>query len=346
VALSKQWLAVSKRWNIFDVSVDEHLKKTAQDALPQANLLKGSVQRLSDKIQEAYLRGSFSMGEADEKSDIDLFVVVEPNHIQTVFDDFVSFIEDKYDILVHCHDRLVKDYGGIGFMFVLKDDQDNLMQFDLYMAMKGVPPKEFLRDCPRIYTSDPNYCWLSESSLQDPPTAANDFISKFTVSNDVKDEIEYQMVDLMVTLNVMKKHLERGQYTRAVNDDGHALSICVEMMRALVGDKSVHSAFYAADGLLNKYADHEQLKDFRPLFYDNVFGAIDYNKIESLYNFGKSFVEKIGGDDLNEKLKPAFEEYERLVINPIQGKQVPVENIISPKQQPKAIGKKNSAAPK
>jgi predicted nucleotidyltransferase len=324
VSLSKQWIAVSQKWNIYDVPLEDHFKKTSQDSLPQAPLLKDTVHRLSDKIEEAYLRGSFSLGEADEKSDIDLFIVVGPDEIENVFKDFVEFIEDRYDILVHCHDRLVKDYGGIGFMFVLKDEQDQLVQFDLYMALKGVPPKAYLRDCPRVYSSNPDYCWLGERDQHKISTNASKFINQYTISNDVKAELEYQMVDLMVTLNVMKKHLERGQYTRALNDDNHAISICVEMMRALTNEKSVHNSFYAADALMKEIETHPDLQKYVPDYYNNLFARLSFEKVESLFDFGKKVINEFGGDELKNKFKKSFNEYERLVINPLKTKTLPV----------------------
>jgi predicted nucleotidyltransferase len=149
---------------VHDVAVEDHLRQTGQVGLPQAGILIDALGHLqNENLVEAYLRGSFASGEADQHSDIDLFAVVEPENLAKTYQSFHDNLNKNYPILVSCHDRLVKDYGGIGFMMLCEGDEGRLFQFDLYMAMKGVPPKVGLFSCPRVYASDPAYCWIEEN---------------------------------------------------------------------------------------------------------------------------------------------------------------------------------------
>jgi predicted nucleotidyltransferase len=283
MSISKLWAAIQSKWNITDIPVEEHLRNTKQDHLPQAKLLVETLHHLEDNLTEAYLRGSFAYGEADERSDIDLFVVVSPEKLEETYNSFVEFLNEDYSVLVFCHDRLVKDYGGIGFMFIVKDDNDRLFQFDFYMAMTGVPPKVGLSNHPRIYTQNPEYCWLEENKPQPLPKDAQDFIDRATgKQNDVSKgsegnlipqkrsinaEIQYQLTDLMVALNIMKKHVARGQNARTLVDNNHVTGTCVEMLKALMHRESPHTALYEADSLIktcteqNRYADKARRLD-------------------------------------------------------------------------------------
>ena len=101
-----------------DVDLKTHLAATQQKSLPQAELLQGCFDLLKEKglLEEAYLRGSLGRGHADIHSDIDLFTVVAPENLEKVYDTVCEYLSSKGRIITNCHDRLVKDYGGIGFM--------------------------------------------------------------------------------------------------------------------------------------------------------------------------------------------------------------------------------------
>jgi hypothetical protein len=280
--------------NIFDIPLRDHLEHTGMLHLPQAPLITSTVDALKNTdLVEAYLRGSFSSGEADELSDIDLFVVVEPEKLPDTYHAFVEHVKQTHEILVACHDKLVKDYGGIGWMFVCKDKNDKLLQFDFYAAIKGTPPKALLVNSPRIFTRNPEYSWLEEKTpVGDLPGHTSKFITQHTGGDTKTDKVKYYMTDLMVTLSIMKKHLQRGQHARALNDNNHAIGVSVELLRLVSDENSHHSALYAADKLVAKCAVSQDpvLRKLSGELQNQFLAPLNPHKIRKLFAISELLV--------------------------------------------------------
>ena len=322
MSISKLWATIQAKWNIIDIPIEDHLRDTNQEHLPQTKLLVDAVNKLEDNLTEAYLRGSFAYGDADVHSDIDLFVVVPPEKLAQTYQQFVDFLNEDYSVLVFCHDRLVKDYGGIGFMFIVKDENDKLFQFDFYMAMTGVPPKVPLRNHPRIYTENPEYCWLEENKAKPLPKSAQKFIEHYTANDnaekkDINAELEYQLVDLLVALNIFQKHVTRCQYGRALTDNNHVLSTCVEMLRALAKDDSPHTSLYTVDKLIKTCKEDGLFADKANRLNDLLLAKPSNQKVIDIFDLGISII-KDHCPEVYTKLRSSIDEYERLVINPLR----------------------------
>lgn len=237
-----------------DVDLKEHLRKTEQGHLPQAELLQGCYDLLRERnlIEEAYLRGSIGRGHADHHSDIDLFTVINPEKINEVYDTVNEFLASKGRIIVGCHDRLVENYGGIGFMFIAESDAHNkkTYQFDLYMAMKGVPPRNPTSIKPRMFSSDPDYKWTDTYGQKaiELPQVAKDFVHKHTSGDSQADRMELLMQEMLITLYVTNKHIKRGQISRTVVDNHSVVTSAIEFMQVLTGYKSTgYSPVYLGD---------------------------------------------------------------------------------------------------
>lgn len=303
MALKKSWLtsagnavdpsAVQLKNGLHDIPLDKHLSQTAQDHLFQAQVLRDCLDHLEKQgLVEAYLRGSFANGEADEHSDIDLFLVVEPEKLEQIHTAFSEFLTTKYAILVSCHDKLVKDYGGIGFMYLCGDASKKLFQFDLYIAMKGVPPRAQLFNSPRIHSSDPSYCWNEENKPVPLPESAEKFIKKYTGGESKAEKMEYLCNDLMVTLSIMKKHVTRGQLARALNDNNHAVGVCIEMLRTQFQDKSVHSSLYAGDKMIEaaKNSGNATYKALAEFLEEQLVAPVSLRKVNEMFFIGTALL--------------------------------------------------------
>ncbi|MFN7114226.1 MAG: hypothetical protein ACK4PK_07670 [Alphaproteobacteria bacterium] len=237
-----------------DVDLREHLRKTGQTSLPQAELLQGCLDLLKDRglLEEAYLRGSLGRGHADTHSDIDLFAVIQPQKIDLVYNAVNEFLASKGRIVVGCHDRLVENYGGIGFMFIAESDAHNkkTYQFDLYMAMKGVPPAKPTTIKPRMYHADPDYKWIDtfgEKSIELPEVTKN-FIHRHTSGDSLGDRMELLMQEMLINLYVTNKHIKRGQMSRTVVDNHGVVTSAIEFLQLLTGYKSTgYSPVYLGD---------------------------------------------------------------------------------------------------
>ncbi len=237
-----------------DVDLKEHIAATGQGHLPQAELLQGCFDALAQKglLEEAYLRGSIGRGHADTHSDIDLFTVIDPNKIEEVFQTVTDFLSAKGKIITQCHDRLVENYGGIGFMFIAQSaEHDNkTYQFDLYMAMKGTPPRNPTSIKPRIFNADPDYKWTDTygTKAEPLPQVAKDFIQKHTAGSSRDDRMELLMQEMLITLYVTHKHIKRGQVSRTVVDNHSVVTSAIEFMQALTGYTSTgYSPVYLGD---------------------------------------------------------------------------------------------------
>ena len=255
--LKCQWDAAKskadKSKGVPDVDLKEHIAATGQGHLPQAELLQGCFDALAQKglLEEAYLRGSIGRGHADTHSDIDLFTVIDPNKIEEVYKTVNDFLESKGKIITQCHDRLVENYGGIGFMFIAQSDAHDkkTYQFDLYMAMKGTPPRNPTSIKPRIFNAD-DYKWTDTygTKAEPLPQVAKDFIQKHTAGNSREDRMELLMQEMLITLYVTHKHIKRGQVSRTVVDNHSVVTSAIEFMQALTGYTSTgYSPVYLGD---------------------------------------------------------------------------------------------------
>ena len=323
-SLKKPWDASAGQSLIAtnDRPLAEYLAATSQDHLFQADILKEALGYLEKQgLVEAYVRGSFAHQEADEHSDIDLFLVVEPEKLESTFEAFTQYLQDKYTIMVSCHDKLVKDFGGIGFMYLCGDANNKMFQFDLYTAIKGVAPRaELPADTPRVYSADPSYCWKTDKASFDRPQCVESFISKFSAGDGKQEKMEYLCNDLMVTLSIMKKHLIRGQVTRALNDNNHAIGVCIEMLRAEFQDQTPHSSLYAGDQMIiaAKKSNDPVYKKIAQDLERELLNPVSLNKVEALFEIGRTMVQKASPDAYN-AIAPSLAAYQHMVVDACKG---------------------------
>ena len=292
-----------------DVDLKVHLEKTEQTHLPQAELLQGCFDFLRDKglMEEAYLRGSLGRGHADTHSDIDLFAVIQPEKINEVYDAVNEFLASKGRIIVGCHDRLVENYGGIGFMFIAESDAHDkkTYQFDLYMAMKGVPPAKPTTIKPRMFSTDPDYKWTDtygEKAIE-LPQVTKDFVHKHTSGDSTGERMELLMQEMLINLYVTNKHIKRGQISRTVVDNHGVVTSAIEFMQLLTDYKSTgYSPVYLGDEIV-KFArengDKEMVKAANkleklfhsPMTSQKLMDTLDYASTV----FRQSFPERYEG---------------------------------------------------
>ena len=302
--------------DVLDISLSRYLKDTGQDHLFQAKILCEALDFLKEKgLVEAYLRGSFANGEADEYSDIDLFLVVEPENLEPTYEAFSAYLKDKYSILVSCHDKLVKDYGGIGFMYLCGDSDRKMFQFDLYMAVKGVPPRVNLPNVPRVHAADPAYCWIAENRPKALPPCAQAFIDKFSAGETRDGKLEFLCNDLMVTLSILKKHVARGQTARALNDNNHAIGVCIEMLRTIFDDKSNHSSLYAGDKMIEaaQQSGNPRYAALATALEEQMLAPVSQRKASDMFFIGAALVQE-AAPELHAKISPALQAYNDLVV--------------------------------
>lgn len=95
--------------------------------------------RSIEGFDSAYLRGSLSRGDADDMSDIDFLCVVSPEHYTNYIECVNKVIHEKYNVIGEpWADPIVKDFGGMGFVYLIQID-DQIHQLDLYISALGSP---------------------------------------------------------------------------------------------------------------------------------------------------------------------------------------------------------------
>lgn len=283
-----------------DIDLTEHLKMTGQMHLPQSGIMVGCLDRLTknDLIEEAYMRGSLGRGHGDIHSDIDMFLVVDPDNLEKTYEAVKVYLEKQGGIITSCYDRLVENgtdnYGGVGFMFVARNDKRNqIYQFDLYMAMKGVAPKNAVSIKPRIYSKDLSYKWLDEYGKKEKDVnlseSAQRFIKKHTTGHSEEDRLELILQELMLTLFVTNKHIKRGQTSRTVVDNNFIISSAVEMLQTLTG--------YAPTGYASSYIGNE--------IVDLVRDHGDEEMVQAANRLEKLFIQPVSQQKLRDALSYA-----------------------------------------
>jgi hypothetical protein len=324
-----------------EVELSSHLDDTGQRRLPQAELLEGCFNLLRDKglLEEAYLRGSLGRGHADIHSDIDLFTVVDPAKIEEVYETVCDYLESKGRIITNCHDRLVRDYGGIGFMFIAQSaaHHDKTYQFDLYMAMKGVPPQSPVTIKPRIYAKDPDYKWIDQYGTKavELPQQTKDFIHHHTSGDSQGERMELLMQEMLINLYVANKHIKRGQMSRTVYDNHGVTTSAVEFLQILTGYQPTgYSPIYTGDEIARfarengdremKQAAGKLEKLFpQPMSLQKIRDTLDYAK----FVFARAFPERYAHQ------RAAIEFFERDVFG--------TANQNEPHKKPKRNGAKH-----
>lgn len=242
--LSPAWqsnAAKSKNW---DIDLSTHLANTGQDKLYQAPILQSCLNTLVDQglIEEAYLRGSFRTGTADSHSDVDLFVVADDKNLEKTLQAVRDFLNSRMNMITDCYDRYVPPYGGLGFMFLCEEPTTgNILQFDLYMAIKGVNGTHMLTDTPRMYSKDPSYRWTDDkqsiNSTEHLTLETKKFIDQFKNCDDVESRARLTFDEFMVVMHVAHKHIERRQTGRVMNDDAFLSAACASMLEEISGCK-------------------------------------------------------------------------------------------------------------
>jgi hypothetical protein len=283
---------------IWDTTLEAHLNKTGLGKLPQMPLLQKTLDDLAKKdlIEEAYLRGSFSFGSADYLSDIDLFTVVEAEKLYETHTEFQQTLSESGNIIIGCHDKFVKDYGGIGFMYLCEDKNTaNLYQFDIYYAMKGVPPKTLLFDAPRIYSKNKEYCWVEENDtdVSPLPSSAKDFITRHTEETKENAGVVSAYNDLIVGLFIMDKHLKRQQIARAFNDNFQNMNALIDILRFGMNKHDFQVPLYAYDEMSKEIAkgDNKDNQEFALQIREIMSEPISKKHVEDMFMVGMEMIQ-------------------------------------------------------
>ncbi|KAK1252726.1 hypothetical protein MKX08_003913 [Trichoderma sp. CBMAI-0020] len=109
--------------------------------LPQFEILQSVSQtcRRYSGLEQLFVRGSLARGDFDLDSDVDLLCVVAAPEYLNFIEKVDSDIQEHHGALMERWvDTIVKDFGGIGFVYLLQTEKGPF-QLDLYVSCSGHP---------------------------------------------------------------------------------------------------------------------------------------------------------------------------------------------------------------
>jgi hypothetical protein len=118
--------------------------------LPQFNILRQVLRtcRQYAGLKQVYIRGSLARGDVDPHSDIDLLCVVAPQQFASFVTQMDAGIKEQHNPVAEGWvDTIVKDFGGVGFVYLL-ETVSGLYEQDLYVACQGHPSLDYLNRVP------------------------------------------------------------------------------------------------------------------------------------------------------------------------------------------------------
>ena len=170
----------------------------------QFELLDNILEVFSDSsnIESAHVRGSLARNDYDRASDVDLVIVVKPDFFVEVVESADVIMRENFGCLFEGWlDRIVPDFGGIGFVYLI-NREGTFHQIDLYFVPSHRRHK--LNAAPRlktIYESGP-------TTAQNNPERADQYIAELLATKATAHDI---FVEIMILGFLIKKRILRRQ---------------------------------------------------------------------------------------------------------------------------------------
>ena len=248
--------------------------------LPHFRIFKQILQtcRLYPGLERAYVRGSLARGDADPYSDIDLLCIVAPEQFASFIRQVDAGIKERHNPLGDAWvDTIVKDFGGVGFVYLLQTD-NGLYQLDLYVACRGHPSLTNLNRVPHkqeIFRHDRN-----EGDNQNLDTMHYRLHSEMVDQeirriNSIEPSVSRTLTELCVLGFMIKKCMERGDGFVAGSEFNSWKSCFIKLVRHKFDKQHRDYGFYHVKRLINEAGDDGALyKDLcaitnHPLKMDN-----------------------------------------------------------------------------
>lgn len=299
-----------------------HVNKSVPQYGLMADVLKSCAE--IDGLEQAFLRGSLSRGDADEHSDIDLLCVVPPAKFDAYIKAAQKMINEKYpDALPGWTDTIVKDFGGVGFVWLI-EHEGKVRQLDLYIACEGNPALERLNKLPNkqeVYRAKPakNIGQLQQQRLieQEFKLNANQVCGTINEINATPDTPERTLVELAVLGVMIKKCLSRGDDILAANEFNMWKKAFVKLARMKADPDLQDYGFYHVNRLQQQMGDNGNF--YRDLIAMNNT-TLTADKFAQFHEYAMRFAQEHHTQAYNGH-KEAFERITRDIQDgtPVQG---------------------------
>ena len=261
--------------------------------LPQFSMFKQILQtcRLYPGLERVYVRGSLARGDADPYSDIDLLCVVAPEQ-------FVSFIKQVDTGIKERHkplgdawvDTIVKDFGGVGFVYLLQTDR-GLYQLDLYVACRGHPSLDNLNRVPHKQEIFRHHRNEGDNNLDTMHYRLHSDMVEHEIRriNSIEPSVSRTFTELCVLGFMIKKCMERGDQFVAGNEFNSWKCCFIKLVRQKFDKQHRDYGFYHVKRLMNEANDHGAL-------YQDLCAITDHplkmDNFKQVNRYAMAFVQK------------------------------------------------------
>ena len=178
--------------------------------------------------KELFLRGSFARSSEDTESDIDLVVTVADGEFASAIDALFNLHPPtQRSWLPPWFDGLVRDFGGLGLVYLFQAEEEKWGQVDIYLLPES--RKRQLIDCDSVLALNPGGAWEdvgrpTENSVDD----TRGQFTRFAAHNP-----EQAVLACYVTAFLLRKRLVRRDPFQ-IYAETHALAACVRDLIVLV----------------------------------------------------------------------------------------------------------------
>ena len=229
--------------------------------LPQLSIFRQILRtcRQYSGLKQAYVRGSLARGDGDPHSDIDLLCVVAPQEFASFIKQVDAGIKEQHNpIAEEWVDTIVKDFGGVGFVYLLETDK-GLYQLDLYVACQGHPSLDYLNRVPHkqeifrrnskadgAQRRDALYYRLHSEMIE----------QQIRRINGVEPSVSRTLTELCVLGFMIKKCLERGDEFVASNEYNMWKNCFIKLVRHKFDTQHRDYGFYHVKRLIIEANDN------------------------------------------------------------------------------------------
>ncbi|KAK4692243.1 hypothetical protein P7C71_g4921, partial [Lecanoromycetidae sp. Uapishka_2] len=262
--------------------------------LPQFSMFKQILQtcRLYPGLERVYVRGSLARGDADPFSDIDLLCIVAPEEFASFIKRIDTGLKERHSPLGEAWvDTIVKDFGGVGFVYLLQTDK-GLYQLDLYVACRGHPSLDHLNRVPHkqeIFRHDRTEGDNRHSDTLHYRLHSDMVEQEIRRINSIEPSVSRTLTELNVLGFMIKKCLERGDEFVAGNEYNTWMNCFIKLVRHKFDKQHRDYGFYHVKRLMNEANDRGALyEDLRAM--NNH--PLNMDRFKQVHRYAMVFVQK------------------------------------------------------
>lgn len=268
---------------------------TAPRDLPQLRMLEQILESLQQfpGLEKAYVRGSLARGNADLHSDIDLLCEVLPQHFASFLAQADTSIKrDHNSVAEGLVDTIVKDFGGIGYIYLL-EAEGRLYQLDFYVTCQGRPwgSETYRREILCRNAQDDTGAKYQSLLYRLHSETVDQQIHRL---QNIESSVGQTLSELSVLGVMLKKCLERGDGFVASNEYLLWKNCFVKLIRHKFDTQYCEYGFYHLKRLAVEVGDGGRLfDDLRAIFTSPMTSS----NFEQVHRYAMDFAEKHFAED-------------------------------------------------